>query len=56
MKIYFRVIDKQDHIIDVITSTFNYLPDEDELIDLCDEFVEKYREVGAVDCEWREVE
>lgn len=56
MKIYFRVIDEQDHIIDTITSTFNYLPDEDELIDLCDELVEEYREAGAVDCEWEVIE
>lgn len=56
MKIDFRVIDEQDHIIDVIISTFNYFPDEDELIDLCDEFVEEYREVGAVDCEWEVIE
>lgn len=56
MEIYFRVFDKQDYIIDVITLTFNYLPDEDELIDLCDEFVEEYREAGAVDCELEVIE
>lgn len=56
MKICCRIIDKQDHIIDIITSTFNYLPDEDELIDLCDELVEEYREYGAVDCEWEVIE
>jgi hypothetical protein len=56
MKIIFDVVDRHNVTISEITMHFNYLPDEDEMIDLCDEFVEEYRETGAVDCEWREVE
>lgn len=52
IKIFFHVIDEQDQIITTITSKFNYFPDEDELIEFCDDFVEEYRYAGAVDCEW----
>ena len=54
--IIFDVVDKHNSTISEITMHFNYLPDEDEMIYMCDEFVEEYREAGAVDCEWRELE
>lgn len=56
MTIIFNVVDKHDFIISEITMHFNYLPDEDEMIYMCDEFVEEYQEYGAVDCEWEVIE
>lgn len=56
MKIIFDVVDRHNSTISEITMHFNYLPDEDEMIYMCDEFVEEYREAGAIDCEWREAE